>query len=77
MTCVKRSNPSVVPRRELMALRDEVIPAGDLQARLAALGGWHGDTGGIRKDYRIGYDDWSPAYLKRLIADVSRGPGAY
>ena len=40
-----------------MALRDEIIPAGDLEARLAALGGWHGDTSGIRKDYRIGYDD--------------------
>jgi hypothetical protein len=31
--------------------------AGELEARLAALGGWHGDTSGIRRDYRIGYDD--------------------
>jgi 4a-hydroxytetrahydrobiopterin dehydratase len=50
-----------------MALRDEVIPAGDLQARLAALDGWHGDTSGIRKDYRIGYDDAISA-----VAEIGR-----
>jgi 4a-hydroxytetrahydrobiopterin dehydratase len=40
-----------------MALRDEIIPAGELAARLAALGGWRGDTSGIRRDYQIAYDD--------------------
>ncbi len=40
-----------------MAPRDEIIPAGALSARLAALEGWHGDTSGIRRTYVIGYDD--------------------
>ena len=30
-----------------MALSDEIIQAGDLEARLAPLCGWHGDTSGI------------------------------
>ncbi len=40
-----------------MALRDQVIPAAVLAARLEALSGWHGDTRGILKDYAIDYDD--------------------
>ena len=48
-----------------MALRDEVIAAGELQARLAALPGWHGDTAGIAKDYAIGWDS-----AVRMVADV-------
>ena len=39
-----------------MALRDQVIPAGELDARLAALPGWHGDSSGIEKEYAIGWD---------------------
>ncbi len=39
-----------------MAPRDDVIPAAQLGRRLAQLGGWHGDTAGISKDYRVGYD---------------------
>jgi 4a-hydroxytetrahydrobiopterin dehydratase len=37
-------------------LRDQVIPASELEARLAALPGWHGDTEGIARDYGIGWD---------------------
>jgi len=40
-----------------MALRDQVIPSGELPARLEALPGWQGDTRGIWKDYAIDYDD--------------------
>lgn len=40
-----------------MAPRDEIIPAGELSDRLAALAGWHGDTSGISRTYSIGYDD--------------------
>lgn len=40
-----------------MAPRHEVIPATGLPARLAALGGWRGDTAGITKDYPIGWDN--------------------
>ena len=50
-----------------MALRDQVLQAGDLEDRLAALGGWHGDTTGIRRDYRIGYDD-----AIRAVAEIGR-----
>ncbi len=39
-----------------MAPRDEIITAGRLRDRLAALEGWRGDTAGISKDYRIDYD---------------------
>ena len=39
-----------------MAPRDEVITAGQLSERLAGLEGWHGDTSGISKDYRVEYD---------------------
>jgi 4a-hydroxytetrahydrobiopterin dehydratase len=50
-----------------MALRDEIIQAGDLETRLSALGGWHGDTTGIRRDYRIGYDD-----AIRAVAEIGQ-----
>jgi 4a-hydroxytetrahydrobiopterin dehydratase len=39
-----------------VAPRDEIIPAADLAARLAALDGWHGATTGISKTYTISYD---------------------
>ncbi len=39
-----------------MALRDEVVPASELAERLAGREGWHGDTAGISKDYRVDYD---------------------
>ena len=39
-----------------MAPRDEIIMAEQLRERLAGLDGWHGDTGGISKDYRVDYD---------------------
>jgi 4a-hydroxytetrahydrobiopterin dehydratase len=39
-----------------MALRDQVISATDLPARLAELPGWTGNTSGISKDYPIGWD---------------------
>ncbi len=39
-----------------MAPRDEVIPGGPLRERLGRLEGWHGNTSGISKDYRIDYD---------------------
>jgi len=39
-----------------VAPRDEVIAAGQLGERLAGLHGWHGDTNGISKDYRVDYD---------------------
>jgi len=59
-----------------MALRDEIIPAGELAARLAALGGWHGDTSGIRKDYRIGYDDaiLAVAEIGRAAVELEHRP---
>jgi 4a-hydroxytetrahydrobiopterin dehydratase len=50
-----------------MALSDEIIQAGDLEARLAPLCGWHGDTSGICRDYRIGYDD-----AIRAVAEIGR-----
>jgi 4a-hydroxytetrahydrobiopterin dehydratase len=40
----------------MMAPRDEIIPDGELSARLAALDGWHGDASGISRTYVIGYD---------------------
>ena len=39
-----------------MALRDQIISPADLPERLAALPGWHGDTSGISRDYRAGWD---------------------
>jgi 4a-hydroxytetrahydrobiopterin dehydratase len=39
-----------------MALRDQVIPAAELDARLAAIPGWKGDTSGISKEYPVGWD---------------------
>lgn len=39
-----------------MALRDEVIPEGELPARLAALPGWHGTVTGIERAYPAGWD---------------------
>lgn len=39
-----------------MALRDEVIPAGELAGRLAALPGWQGGTTGIERTYPLGWD---------------------
>jgi 4a-hydroxytetrahydrobiopterin dehydratase len=53
-----------------MALRDETIQAGELGARLTALGGWHGDTSGIRRDYPIGYDDAIRAVAEIGLAAV-------
>jgi 4a-hydroxytetrahydrobiopterin dehydratase len=38
-------------------LRDQVISAGDLPGRLAALPGWRGDTSGISRDYPVGWDE--------------------
>jgi 4a-hydroxytetrahydrobiopterin dehydratase len=40
----------------MMELRDQVIHAEDLPARLAALPGWHGETTGISRDYPAGWD---------------------
>src|SRR5258708_25604874 len=48
-----------------MALRDQVIPAGELAARLEAVPGWHGDTAGIGKAYAIGWDA-----AVAMVADV-------
>lgn len=39
-----------------MAPREEIITAADMDARLAALDGWHGTTAGISKVYAIGYE---------------------
>jgi 4a-hydroxytetrahydrobiopterin dehydratase len=39
-----------------MELRDQVITAADLPERLAALGGWQGGTGGISREYPVGWD---------------------
>jgi 4a-hydroxytetrahydrobiopterin dehydratase len=39
-----------------VAPRDEIITAEQLRDRLAGLEGWHGDTSGISKDYRVDYD---------------------
>ncbi len=39
-----------------MELRDQVIRAEDLPARLAALRGWRGDTSGISRAYPAGWD---------------------
>ena len=50
-----------------MAPRDEVITAGALPGRLAALDGWHGDTGGITKTYALGYDD-----AIRAVGDIGQ-----
>lgn len=59
-----------------MALRDEIIRARDLEARLAALGGWRGDTSGIRRDYRIGYDDaiGAVAEIGRAAVELEHRP---
>lgn len=50
-----------------MAPRDEIMTADELAKRLAALDGWQGDTSGIRKTYRIGYDD-----AIRAVAEIGR-----
>ncbi len=39
-----------------MELRDQVIPADSLAARLAEIPGWQGDTTGISREYPIGWD---------------------
>lgn len=39
-----------------MALRDEVVPAGELPARLAGLPGWQGGAAGIERTYAAGWD---------------------
>jgi 4a-hydroxytetrahydrobiopterin dehydratase len=44
-----------------------VIAAGELGERLAALDGWHGDTGGISKDYRVDYD-----IAIRIVAEIGK-----
>jgi 4a-hydroxytetrahydrobiopterin dehydratase len=49
-----------------MALRDQVISAADLPARLAALPGWTGNTSGISKEYLIGWDA-----AVRMVAQVA------
>lgn len=56
-----------------MALRDQVISAADLPARLAALPSSTGDTSGISKEYLIGWDaavpsaiPWQQAHLAAL-----------
>jgi 4a-hydroxytetrahydrobiopterin dehydratase len=51
----------------MMAPRDEIIPAGALEGRLAALDGWHGDTTGISRTYSIGYDD-----AIRAVAEIGQ-----
>jgi 4a-hydroxytetrahydrobiopterin dehydratase len=51
----------------MMALRDEMIPAGELAARLAALPGWHGDASGISRVYEISYDD-----AIRAVAEIGQ-----
>lgn len=50
-----------------MAPRDEIIPAGELPGRLTELGGWHGDTAGIAKDYAVGYDT-----AIRIVAEIGQ-----
>jgi len=39
-----------------VAPRDEVLTAGQVAERLAALEGRHGDASGISKDYQVDYD---------------------
>lgn len=39
-----------------MELRDQVITAAELPGRLAALDGWQGGTGGISREYPVGWD---------------------
>ena len=39
-----------------MELRDQLISAEDLPGRLAELDGWQGDTGGISREYPVGWD---------------------
>jgi 4a-hydroxytetrahydrobiopterin dehydratase len=50
-----------------VAPRDEVIAAGQLGKRLAGLEGWHGDTSGISKDYRVDYDT-----AIRVVAEIGK-----
>lgn len=50
-----------------MAPRDEVITAGQLSERLSGLEGWHGDTSGISKDYRVDYDT-----AIRIVAEIGK-----
>lgn len=40
-----------------MAPRDEIIPSGELSARLAAFSGWRKWGSGIGRTYAIGYDN--------------------
>jgi len=59
-----------------MALRDEIIAAEDLPARLAALPGWHGDTSGISRDYPLGWDTAAAVVpeIAALAVDMAHRP---
>jgi 4a-hydroxytetrahydrobiopterin dehydratase len=48
-----------------MALRDQRLPAADLQARLDQLDRWTGDTSQIAKTYSVGYDE-----AIRLVGEI-------
>ena len=50
-----------------MAPRDEIIPVGELGARLAALSGWRKWGSGIGRTYEIGYDD-----AIRAVAEIGQ-----
>lgn len=39
-----------------MAPRDEVLTAGQVSERLAALEGWRGETSSVTKDFEVDYD---------------------
>lgn len=51
----------------MMAPRDEIIHAGELHCRLAALPGWRTDGTGIFRTYEIGWDD-----AIRAVAEIGQ-----
>ncbi|MGH3252347.1 MAG: 4a-hydroxytetrahydrobiopterin dehydratase [Trebonia sp.] len=57
-------------------LRDQVIPASEIEARLAALPGWHGDAKGIARDYETGWDAAAAAIpqIAALAVEMAHRP---
>ena len=59
-----------------MELRDQVISPEDLPARLAALPGWSGGTGGIGREYPAGWDAGAAMVpeIAALAAEMAHRP---